>query len=147
MINGPVLYSSSIHSIQTTPCSERLDEKQCEPGNCYRFPQGTPRIYLVLYSCTAPPTSPPPPCHLPFHTRSGESSDNLSVRFLWREHMRLRPHVHARPAPRACTCTTGQAQVKSHHSGDLLVCLVARGWDVRRIAHVAGRARVFVRHP
>ena len=73
--------------------------------------------------------------------------DSLSVRLLWREHMRLRPHVHARPAPRACTCTTGQAQVKSHHSGDLLVCLVARGWDVRLIAHVAGRARVFVRHP
>ena len=146
MINGPVLYSSSIHSIQTTPCSERLDEKQCEPGNCYRFPQGTPRIYLVLYSCTAPPTSPPPPCHLPFHTRSGESSDNLSVRFLWREHTCVFDHMYM-PAPPRAHAHAQQAKPKSHHSGDLLVCLVARGWDVRLIAHVAGRARVFVRHP
>ena len=30
------------------------------------------------------------------------------------------------------------------HGGDLLVYLVARGWDVRHIAHVADRARVFI---
>ena len=33
---------------------------------------------------------------------------------------------------------------KVAHNGDLLVCLVARGWDVRHVAHVAGRARVFI---
>ena len=34
--------------------------------------------------------------------------------------MRLRPHVHARPAPRACTCTTGQTQVTSQRGSPRL---------------------------